>query len=143
MSPPRTCPLCSGDPATSAHGKPGLAHPRGVWGLHQTCCPGFGPNLLLKGWEVSSPWLRSCSLRLKEQNQVAFRVLQYTREPPGGLAKTHISQARPRRPLFAVGPPRDGESAVCNFPGDSAAGLLDRPVRSAALRRTLSPQQCL
>lgn len=74
---------------------------------------------------------------------VAFRVLQHTREPPGGLAKTHISQARPRRPLFAVGPPRDGESAVCNFPGDSAAGLLDRPVRSAALRRTLSPQQCL
>ena len=37
----KTCPLRPGDPATSAHNKPGLAHPLGIWGLYMTAWLGI------------------------------------------------------------------------------------------------------
>lgn len=63
----KTCPLCSGDLATSAHSKPGLAYPLGIWGLGNYWT-------YSEGMEAIQPLLvhlrlRSCSLKLEEQNQ--------------------------------------------------------------------------
>lgn len=56
----KTCPLCSGNPATSAHSKPGLADPLGIWGSTGHLAGDY-QNLILKGQEVGYTALASAS----------------------------------------------------------------------------------